>query len=92
MKSFITLLTLTTLFAIALSASLPSAPARHRGPLKPKPSNHLRPMVERLVADGTFPDDENTRLFSEHPCADDDDHFDEGDNFQPDECTTASTS
>jgi hypothetical protein len=38
-------------------------------------------MVERLVADGTFPDDANTRLFSEYPCADDDD-FDEGDNWK----------
>ncbi|CAN9358734.1 unnamed protein product [Alternaria alternata] len=84
-KSFTTMLTLTALFAIALSASLPSASARHRGPLKPKPSNHLRSMVERLVADGTFPDDANTRLFSEYPSADDDDDdddFDEGDNWK----------
>ncbi|CAN9327327.1 unnamed protein product [Alternaria alternata] len=91
MKSFTTLLTLAALFAIALGASLPLASDRHRGPLKPKPSNHLRSMVERLVANGTFPDDENTRLFSEYPCGDDDDDFDEGDNFQPDECTTAFT-
>jgi hypothetical protein len=91
MKSFTTLLTLAALFAIALGASLPLASDRHRGPLKPKPSNHLRSMVERLVANGTFPDDENTRLFSEYPCGDDDDDFDKGDNFQPDECTTAST-
>jgi hypothetical protein len=38
-------------------------------------------MVEHLVADGTFPDDANTRLFSEYPSADDDD-FDEGDNWK----------
>ncbi|CAN9220639.1 unnamed protein product [Alternaria alternata] len=87
MKSFITLLTLTALFAIALNTSLPSASTRHRGPLKPKPSNHLRSMVERLVADGTFPDDANTWLFSEYPSADDDDDdddddFDEGDNWK----------
>ncbi|KAL1795357.1 hypothetical protein ACET3X_007173 [Alternaria dauci] len=76
MKLLTTLLTLAVLFAVALSATVPTASDRLRGPLKPKPSNVPDAIVERLVAD-----DANTQLIAEYLQTDDND-------VQADESTT----